>query len=228
MISYCVCCLLLANSERTTWKRKQQEKGPSTEIWSAGSILSSSMLYSLNKNIVCLCLSLVLPHDNQQAICRGIFCLRSSFRLLYMKFLKAYGNGDKNVLRTPCAWFLCALACALVYREQVGGLVWSFHPAIFNIWTAHYTGVFKPLVFEMFTEVFPSKTSKPNTGTDPWYLTSIQMGEGWAAGWVQEEEERDTRDLICDINLNAYMLRSANRFNIAKLSLLPHNASLQD
>lgn len=43
----------------------------------------------------------------------------------------------------------------------------------------------------MFTEVFPSETSKPNTGADPRYLASIQMGEGQGAGWDQEREERD-------------------------------------
>lgn len=43
----------------------------------------------------------------------------------------------------------------------------------------------------MFTEVFPSETSKPNTGADPRYLTSIQMGEGQGAGWDQERKERD-------------------------------------
>lgn len=118
--------------------------------------------------------------------------------------------------------------CACAHREQVGGLAWSFHPAIFNIWTAHYAAEFKPLVFGMFTEVFPSETSKPNTGTGPWYLTSIQMGEGRAAGWVQERGERDTRDLICDINLNASALRSADRFNTVWLSQLSYYASPKD
>lgn len=43
----------------------------------------------------------------------------------------------------------------------------------------------------MFTEVFPSETSKPNTGADPRYLASIRMGERRGAGWDQEREERD-------------------------------------
>lgn len=43
----------------------------------------------------------------------------------------------------------------------------------------------------MFTEVFPSETSKPNTGTGPQYLTSIRMGERQGAGWDQEREDRD-------------------------------------
>lgn len=43
----------------------------------------------------------------------------------------------------------------------------------------------------MFTEVFPSETSKPNTGADLRYLTSIRMGKRQGAGWDQEREERD-------------------------------------
>lgn len=81
--------------------------------------------------------------------------------------------------------------CVCTQREQVKGLGGSFHPAIFNIWTAHYAAEFKPPVFGMFTEVFPSETSKPNTGAGPRYLTSIEMGERQGAGWDQEREERD-------------------------------------
>lgn len=162
----------------------------------------------------------ILPWDNRRASWSGIFHLRSCFWFLCVRFMtKIPGNGDKNGQRTPCAWLLRACACLCAHRERVGGLAWSFHPAIFNIWTAHYPAEFKPLVFGMFTEVFPSETSKPNTGTDPWYLTSIQMGEGWAAGWVQRREERDPRDWICDINLNAYTLRSANCKVISALIL---------
>lgn len=40
--------------------------------------------------------------------------------------------------------------------------------------------------------------------------------------------ERDARDLICDINLNACRLRSANRFNTVKLSQLSYYASPKD
>lgn len=86
---------------------------------------------------------------------------------------------------------LCARVCVIAHRERVRELAWSFHPAIFNIWTAHYAAEFKPLVFGMFTEVFPSETSKPNTVADPQYLRSIRMGERQAAGWVQDREERD-------------------------------------
>lgn len=100
---------------------------------------------------------------------------------------------DKKGIWTPFAWRPCVHTCVCVcaHRERVRGLAWSFHPAIFNIWTAHCAAEFKPLVSGMFTEVFPSETSKPNTGADPQYLTSIWMGERRAAGWVQDREERD-------------------------------------
>lgn len=60
----------------------------------------------------------------------------------------------------------CACVCVPVQgvscRTQC-----SFSSCLLHIWTAHCTAEFKPLVFEMFTEVLPSKTSKANTGTDP-------------------------------------------------------------
>lgn len=137
---------------------------------------------------------------------------------------KALVTAPKNGLQTPCAWLLCV--CVRAHREQVGELAWSFHRAIFNIWTAHYTAEFKPLVFGMFTEVFPSKTSKPNTGTDPWYLTSIQMGEERAAGWIQEREGRAMGFDLWHKSECAHS--STNRFNTVKLSQLSYYASLKD